>query len=176
MRMYLGGFDATPGGFEAWQGLNDMRMNNNWEYGDGTPLGRVFNNWGPQQPDNGQNTGGQPENCATINSETGLWSDAQCTMMMPYVCMIPANQERILIPRLPGQTPFNPGFNPGGNPGFNPGGNPGFNPGGNPGNTPWNPNQPQNPNTPINPNQPGAGRPNQPGRPGQPGNPGTRPI
>ncbi len=95
VRMYLGSFDSTPGGFEAWQGLNDMRMNNFWEYEDGTPLGN-FNNWGLGQPDNGQLTGGGPEDCATIHSETGLWSDAQCTMMMPYVCMVQANQERIL--------------------------------------------------------------------------------
>lgn len=61
-------------GFDfAWIGYNDLQAEGQWVWSDGTPTG--FDNWGPAQPDP---VGGEGQDCATIQTTTGLWFDRPC--------------------------------------------------------------------------------------------------
>nr|AJT58573.1 SM24 protein [Ophiomastix wendtii] len=132
--IYLNSFVPQPPATDFWIGASDLGLEGRFTNVDGTPV--TFTNWAQGQPDNGAQSTGQPENCVMYGGETKLWSDASCAMMMPYICMMPAEKER--FPRL--VPPIIPGVGP------------------------TLPNNPQNPQNPNQPGQ-GPQNPNQPGRP-----------
>lgn len=140
----------NPAGFEVWTSMTDAQREGMFVWGDGKAVTTTM--WKQGQPDNGRNGGQGPENCGTLNSVTGLWSDANCQAMNRYICQMTAEVERVQFPG-PGYPRQHPPINP-----QNP-------------QTPFNPQNPQNPNTPFNPQNPNIPQNPNPGNPGFPGNP-----
>nr|XP_020506487.1 macrophage mannose receptor 1-like [Labrus bergylta] len=69
---------------QAWIGLNDINIEGQFVYSDGTPADFLL--WGPNQPDNWQNN----EDCVHIrgadHSEAGKFNDDFCTSTKEFVC------------------------------------------------------------------------------------------
>ncbi|XP_069566819.1 macrophage mannose receptor 1-like, partial [Brachyistius frenatus] len=69
---------------EAWVGLNDISVENQFVYSDGTPAN--FLPWAPNQPDNWQNN----EDCVQLRGmnhhEPGKINDDFCTSTKGYIC------------------------------------------------------------------------------------------
>ncbi|GLD55459.1 macrophage mannose receptor 1 [Lates japonicus] len=69
---------------EAWVGLNDINVENQFVYTDGTPAD--FLPWGPNQPDNWQDN----EDCVHLRGmthpEPGKLNDDFCTATKEYIC------------------------------------------------------------------------------------------
>nr|XP_057924844.1 C-type mannose receptor 2-like [Doryrhamphus excisus] len=65
-------------GQDAWIGLNRTRV---WSDGSDS----LFRLWGEKQPDNAKGI----EQCTVVDLGTkeGLWSDEDCTLKLPYVCL-----------------------------------------------------------------------------------------
>ncbi|KAA8584470.1 hypothetical protein FQN60_008255 [Etheostoma spectabile] len=69
---------------EAWVGLNDINVENQWVYTDGTPSDLLP--WAPNQPDNWENN----EDCAHLRGmdhhEPGKLNDDFCTSTKEFIC------------------------------------------------------------------------------------------
>ncbi|XP_061469373.1 CD209 antigen-like protein C [Rhineura floridana] len=63
----------------VWLGANDIQMEGNWHWIDGSPLGQRF--WKPGEPNN---VGGH-EDCAVLHRE-GNWNDIACNREVHFVC------------------------------------------------------------------------------------------
>ncbi|KXJ26286.1 Brevican core protein [Exaiptasia diaphana] len=66
--------------FFLWTGLNDRSYERGYEWTDGSPV--AFTAWATKQPNDNQGT----ENCVSMWSGTGLWSDRPCTWKLGYIC------------------------------------------------------------------------------------------
>ncbi|XP_003341283.2 secretory phospholipase A2 receptor isoform X1 [Monodelphis domestica] len=64
-----------------WIGLREERPNHGFHWRDGSPL--IYQNW-----DEGgeRSVNNQSQRCGFISSETGLWSNADCSVYMPSIC------------------------------------------------------------------------------------------
>ncbi|XP_026573078.1 C-type mannose receptor 2 [Pseudonaja textilis] len=66
---------------ELWIGLNDLRLQMNFEWSDGTPVQFTF--WHPFEPNNFRDS---LEDCVTIWGPEGRWNDSPCNQTLPSVC------------------------------------------------------------------------------------------
>ncbi|XP_061444611.1 C-type mannose receptor 2 isoform X2 [Rhineura floridana] len=66
---------------ELWIGLNDLRLQMNFEWSDGTPVQFTF--WHPFEPNNFRDS---LEDCVTIWGPEGRWNDSPCNLTLPFVC------------------------------------------------------------------------------------------
>ncbi|XP_077169931.1 C-type mannose receptor 2 [Paroedura picta] len=66
---------------ELWIGLNDLRLQMNFEWSDGTPVKFTF--WHPFEPNNFRDN---LEDCVTIWGPEGRWNDSPCNQTLPSVC------------------------------------------------------------------------------------------
>uniref|UniRef100_A0ABM5GR70 C-type mannose receptor 2 isoform X1 n=1 Tax=Pogona vitticeps TaxID=103695 RepID=A0ABM5GR70_9SAUR len=66
---------------ELWIGLNDLRLQMNFEWSDGTPV--LFTFWHPFEPNNFRDS---LEDCVTIWGPEGRWNDSPCNQTLPSVC------------------------------------------------------------------------------------------
>uniref|UniRef100_A0A8D2LRQ8 C-type mannose receptor 2 n=1 Tax=Varanus komodoensis TaxID=61221 RepID=A0A8D2LRQ8_VARKO len=66
---------------ELWIGLNDLRLQMNFEWSDGTPV--LFTFWHPFEPNNFRDS---LEDCVTIWGPDGRWNDSPCNQTLPSVC------------------------------------------------------------------------------------------
>ena len=65
-----------------WLGLNDIDNEDDFEWGDGSALTNVYENWKVNNPD-----GGTGENCIRMNN-SGDWEDKPCFDNHKFVCYI----------------------------------------------------------------------------------------
>ncbi|XP_041029396.1 C-type mannose receptor 2 isoform X1 [Carcharodon carcharias] len=70
---------------ELWIGLNDIKLQMNFEWSDGTPV--RFTHWHPFEPNNLAN--GQ-EDCVTLWGSEGRWNDGPCNLTLPSICKKPS--------------------------------------------------------------------------------------
>ncbi|XP_022111487.1 C-type lectin domain family 4 member F-like, partial [Acanthaster planci] len=73
----------------VWIGLNDRTAEGVYRWADGTPL-TGFTNWGPNQPDNGNNA--FQEDCMYLRANEdfpGEWYDGYCDYPRAYICEKP---------------------------------------------------------------------------------------
>lgn len=66
-----------------WIGLNDISIEDQFEWADGTPLGS-FTQWNSGEPDNQQGTEVVESDCVRILSSSGDWSDEGCNGSRDY--------------------------------------------------------------------------------------------
>ena len=80
-----------------WIGLSDKRIEGNFQWSDGWSV--TYRNFGQQSPINNL-----AENCVTAQGLDGLqkgrWNDQVCTMLYPYVCILP-NKQPLTCPGQP---------------------------------------------------------------------------
>uniref|UniRef100_A0A8C8VHM8 Mannose receptor C type 2 n=1 Tax=Pelusios castaneus TaxID=367368 RepID=A0A8C8VHM8_9SAUR len=69
---------------ELWIGLNDLKLQMNFEWSDGTPV--KFTYWHPFEPNNFRDS---LEDCVTIWGPEGRWNDSPCNQTLPSVCKKP---------------------------------------------------------------------------------------
>ncbi|KAB0388402.1 hypothetical protein FD755_003358 [Muntiacus reevesi] len=62
-----------------WLGLNDINVEGDWRWLDGSPVTLSF--WDPQEPNNLYNN----ENCASMN-KGGTWNDLSCDKTTYWIC------------------------------------------------------------------------------------------
>ncbi|KAB0366865.1 hypothetical protein FD754_011021 [Muntiacus muntjak] len=62
-----------------WLGLNDINVEGDWRWLDGSPITLSF--WDPQEPNNLYNN----ENCASMN-KGGTWNDLSCDKTTYWIC------------------------------------------------------------------------------------------
>ena len=74
--------DSVADGYSSgrwWIGINDITVENYWDW-DGPYT--TFESWNNGQPDGGSN-----ENCGLLNQQSGAdWSDANCSTSIYFVC------------------------------------------------------------------------------------------
>ena len=63
-----------------WLGYNDREHEGEWKWTDFSD-GYVYKHWSEGEPD-----GGDLENCAFMDMETGLWKDTKCSDKHRFVC------------------------------------------------------------------------------------------
>uniref|UniRef100_A0A8B9TFJ7 Mannose receptor C type 2 n=1 Tax=Anas platyrhynchos TaxID=8839 RepID=A0A8B9TFJ7_ANAPL len=66
---------------ELWIGLNDLKLQMNFEWSDGTPV--RFTYWHPFEPNNFRDS---LEDCVTIWGPEGRWNDSPCNQTLPSIC------------------------------------------------------------------------------------------
>ncbi|XP_030076595.1 C-type mannose receptor 2 [Microcaecilia unicolor] len=66
---------------ELWIGLNDLKLQMNFEWSDGTPV--RFTYWHPFEPNNFWDS---LEDCVTIWGPDGRWNDGPCNKTLPSIC------------------------------------------------------------------------------------------
>ncbi|XP_064329672.1 C-type mannose receptor 2 [Phalacrocorax carbo] len=69
---------------ELWIGLNDLKLQMNFEWSDGTPV--RFTYWHPFEPNNFRDS---LEDCVTIWGPEGRWNDSPCNQTLPSICKKP---------------------------------------------------------------------------------------
>ncbi|NXJ85344.1 MRC2 protein, partial [Trogon melanurus] len=69
---------------ELWIGLNDLKLQMNFEWSDGTPV--RFTYWHPFEPNNFRDS---LEDCVTIWGPEGRWNDSPCNQSLPSICKKP---------------------------------------------------------------------------------------
>uniref|UniRef100_A0A8D0H0A0 Mannose receptor C-type 2 n=1 Tax=Sphenodon punctatus TaxID=8508 RepID=A0A8D0H0A0_SPHPU len=69
---------------ELWIGLNDVKLQMNFEWSDGTPV--RFTYWHPFEPNNFRDS---LEDCVTIWGPEGRWNDSPCNQTLPSICKKP---------------------------------------------------------------------------------------
>nr|XP_025041736.1 C-type mannose receptor 2 [Pelodiscus sinensis] len=69
---------------ELWIGLNDLKLQMNFEWSDGTPV--RFTYWHPFEPNNFRDS---MEDCVTIWGPEGRWNDSPCNQTLPSICKKP---------------------------------------------------------------------------------------
>ncbi|XP_006017888.1 C-type mannose receptor 2 isoform X1 [Alligator sinensis] len=76
---------------ELWIGLNDLKLQMNFEWSDGMPV--RFTYWHPFEPNNFRDS---LEDCVTIWGPEGRWNDSPCNQTLPSICKKPGrvNQEK----------------------------------------------------------------------------------
>ncbi|XP_072343073.1 C-type mannose receptor 2 isoform X1 [Scyliorhinus torazame] len=70
---------------ELWIGLNDIKLQMNFEWSDGSPV--HLTHWHPFEPNNFAN--GQ-EDCVTLWGVEGRWNDGPCNLTLPSICKKPS--------------------------------------------------------------------------------------
>ncbi|XP_033101796.1 galactose-specific lectin nattectin-like [Anneissia japonica] len=77
--------------YAVWTSGNDIAEEEVFRWGDGSLF--TYLNWAPEQPDNGQQSSGEIENCVTffLRQKVPMWNDAMCELERPFVCMVPAS-------------------------------------------------------------------------------------
>lgn len=65
----------------AWVGASDTAAEGQFEWVTGEPM--TFDNWDEGEPNNQGETG--DEDCLEVRA-SGLWNDAECPILQPYVC------------------------------------------------------------------------------------------
>ncbi|XP_071941130.1 C-type lectin domain family 19 member A-like [Antedon mediterranea] len=84
----------SPQNYAVWTSGNDIHTEEVFRWGDGTLFQYV--NWAQEQPDNGQQSSGEIENCVAFFLRRGmpLWNDAMCELERPFVCMVPSGEQQ----------------------------------------------------------------------------------
>uniref|UniRef100_K7FQV1 C-type mannose receptor 2 n=1 Tax=Pelodiscus sinensis TaxID=13735 RepID=K7FQV1_PELSI len=78
---HIKGFEDVE---ELWIGLNDLKLQMNFEWSDGTPV--RFTYWHPFEPNNFRDS---MEDCVTIWGPEGRWNDSPCNQTLPSICKKP---------------------------------------------------------------------------------------
>lgn len=76
---------TPPAADAAWVDGTDAVLEDDWRYGDDTPV--TFFNWGPGEPQ-----GGASENCMHLLDD-GLFYDVDCAITLSFICELEAQPE-----------------------------------------------------------------------------------
>ncbi|PIK55335.1 putative C-type lectin domain family 19 member A [Apostichopus japonicus] len=112
IKTVLGNLVAQPPAQDVWIGLNDITQEGMFTWSNGDPL--VYKNFAVGQPDNGQASGVQSQNCVMYSPALNGWDDVQCQLTLPFFCMMPYETPQT-APQMPPTGPGGPG---GTNPNF----------------------------------------------------------
>ena len=88
----------------VWIGMNDMLIEGQYVWADGTPSTQYpYKNFAPGEP-NGNSMNGQPADCFQRNGQTGAWSDEACLQTAPFVCQM-VRRIPLAVPTIPATPP-----------------------------------------------------------------------
>uniref|UniRef100_A0A1I8HVV4 C-type lectin domain-containing protein n=1 Tax=Macrostomum lignano TaxID=282301 RepID=A0A1I8HVV4_9PLAT len=84
-----------------WIGLNELGQNEGYRWSDGSGVNLLH--WNDGEPNNW----GGAEHCGSIISNSGLWNDDQCGIVLRYICKRSNDTSRTLPPAtpMPGRCP-----------------------------------------------------------------------